>query len=81
MNVLPNPSELDPGTLVVVPAEIAAAPSLARSMLAVFRRPRTVPRALRCSALVARGFVRVGAADDDRLDIAWGYVSDESPDA
>lgn len=78
MNVLPDPAELAPGTLVVVAAEIAAAPSLARSVLSVFRGKKTVRRALRCSALVARGYVRVGAGgvdDDDEIDIAWGYAS------
>lgn len=75
MKALPNPAELAPGTLVIVQGEIASPPSLARSVLSVFRRPKTVRRALRSSALVARGYVRVGAASDGEVDIAWGYVN------
>jgi hypothetical protein len=49
----------------------------ARTVLAILGRARTVPRAVRCSALVARGYVRVGAAEDDRrVDLAWGYVTE-----
>jgi hypothetical protein len=74
MQKLPDPAELPAGALVLVPGEIAGARSLARSVLAVFGRTRTVARALRCSALVARGYVRVGAGDDDQSDLAWGYA-------
>jgi hypothetical protein len=72
---LPDPAELPPGTMVVVLGEIAAARSLARSVLAVFGRVRSVSRALRCTALVARGYVDVGAGEDEtRADLAWGFV-------
>lgn len=74
---LPDPASLAPGALVVLPGEIASAGrSLARSVLAVFGRAKTVTRARRCSALVARGYVDVGAAEDDgtRADLAWGYA-------
>jgi hypothetical protein len=75
MRALPDPAELPPGALVVVPAALARAPSLARSVLAVFGRAKTVSRARRCSALVARGYVHVGAAEDDKhVDVAWGYA-------
>jgi hypothetical protein len=77
IDALPDPRELPPGTLVVVPGEVAGASSLARSVLAVFGRARTVPRAVRCSALVARGYVEVGAAEDGRADLAWGRVPTE----
>jgi hypothetical protein len=77
MATLPDPAELAPGTLVIVPGEPHDGRSFARSVLAVFGRTRKVPRALRCSALVARGYVAVGAAtpdDDAHADLAWGYA-------
>lgn len=75
MQMLPDPAELPAGTLVLIPANITRARSIARSVLAVFGRTKTVARSLRCSALLARGYVRVGAADDEtRADLAWGYV-------
>ncbi len=72
---LPDPAALAPGTLVIVPAEIASPRSLAKSVLAVFGRTKTVSRANRCSALLARGYIGVGAAEDDEGasgDLAWG---------
>ena len=74
---LPDPATLPAGTLVIIPAELArAGRSLARSVLAVFGHTKTVTRARRCSALVARGYVDVGAAEDEtRADLAWGYAS------
>ncbi|MBX3208841.1 MAG: hypothetical protein KF764_27670 [Labilithrix sp.] len=81
---LPDPASLPAGKLVIVLGELgeagsgARAPSarsFARSVMAVFRRTKTVTRARRCSALVARGYVGVGAADDElRADLAWGYA-------
>lgn len=71
---LPEPSELAPGTLVIVPAKVEAPRSLASSVRALLGRPKTVSRALRCSALVARGYVDVGAAEDGADDLAWGYA-------
>ncbi|MBX3211834.1 MAG: hypothetical protein KF850_07365 [Labilithrix sp.] len=86
---LPDPASLTPGTLVVVPgalqAERARGPlalgrTLARSVLSVLGRPQTVTRARRCSALVARGYVDVGAAEDElRADLAWGYAPPAPP--
>ena len=78
MATLPDPGDLAPGTLVVIPAEVAATRSLARSVLAVFGRVKTVPRTLRCSALLARGYVEIGAGDEERDDLAWGYVPDRT---
>ena len=77
MAKLPDPASLTPGTLVIVPGELAKARrSLARSVLAVFGHTKSVTRARRCSALVARGFVDVGAAEDEtRADLAWGYAA------
>lgn len=79
MASLPDPSALPPGTLVVVPGEIAAkSRSLARSVFAAFVRPKNVARVHRCSALVARGFVDVGGGlDESGADLAWGYAPAE----
>jgi hypothetical protein len=75
MELLPDPASLEPGTLVIVPGH-AGKPggrSLAQSVLAVFGRTKTVARSLRCSALLARGYVAIGAAEDEaRADLAWG---------
>ena len=71
---LPDPAELDPGTLVVIPAELAGGKTLGRSLLAVFGRAKAVARTRRCTALVARGYVDVGAADGPEGDFAWGRV-------
>lgn len=76
---LPDPKELDEGTLVVVTEEARAEKSLVRSVLGALGRKQSVPRAIRCSALLARGYVRVGAGidPDTRADLAWGYSTTE----
>jgi hypothetical protein len=80
MAALPDPASLPAGTLVVVLGTIASPRSLARSVLAALGRTKTATRARRCSALVARGYVGVAAADDDaREDLAWGYVPGTLP--
>jgi hypothetical protein len=72
---LPDPDTLAPSTLVVLPAE---ARSFARSLLSLLGRKAGAARAARCSALVARGYVDVGAACTDAgEDLAWGYVPTE----
>jgi hypothetical protein len=68
---LPDPATLDAGALVVLPADIRGG-GFARSVLAVFGRKKTVARTRRCSALVARGYVDVGAAESEDGDLAWG---------
>lgn len=82
MASLPEPRTLDPRTLVLVFAEVSAPRSFAQSLLAFFGRGKTAPRAFRCSALVARGYVDVGASDvdDESLDLVWGYAPDEPRD-
>lgn len=73
---LPDPEELEPGTLLVVLGAVVDPPSIASRLLAALGRGRTVPRALRSSALVARGYVRVAAGVDreTRSDLVWGYA-------
>jgi hypothetical protein len=67
------PDGLAPDALVIVmPHEARAA-----GLLAKLRPARQIPRDLRCSALLARGFVRIGAASDPKsgADLVWGYVA------
>jgi hypothetical protein len=76
---LPDPTTLPPRTLVIVSADVRGARSLARSLLAVFGRTKKVARASRCTALVIRGYVDVGAAEDEGGDLAWGYAPGAPP--
>ena len=57
----------------------ALAPSLGSRLLAALGRGRTIPRVFRATALVARGYVRVGAGIDpeSRSDLVWGYAPSE----
>lgn len=73
---LPDPSSLEPGTKVIVLGEPKEAPSFASRLLSAFGRGKNdVPRVLRCTALVARGYVRVGASEDKNgRDLAFGHV-------
>lgn len=77
---LPDPATLDPGTRVVVLGALKEAPSLATRLLSAFGRGKNdVPRVLRCTALVARGYVRVGAAEDaNGRDVAFGHVPERA---
>ena len=73
--VIVTAGEVGPGFVVILSGEIASPRSLARSVLALLGHKKTVRRAERCSALVLRGYVDVGAAEDDTgADLAWGYV-------
>jgi hypothetical protein len=76
-DALPDPATLEPGSLVVVLPALAGEKSLASSVLSAFGRKKIAPRAVRCSALVARGYVRVGAGVDPttKEDLAWGYAA------
>ena len=73
MAALPDPATLGPGELVVVPGALAGK-SLARTVLSMLGRPKRVASSRRCSALVARGYVKVGAAEDGDDDLCWGYA-------
>lgn len=69
---IPAAATLEEGALVFVLEEAAKAPGLLGRL-----RPRSsVSTALRCGALLARGFTRIGAGRDPttRGDLAWGYV-------
>ena len=72
---LPDPEGLAPVVLVVVLPNVIDPPSLGNRLRAALGRGRTVSRALRASAMVSRGYVRVGAGVDGetRIDLVWGY--------
>ena len=76
---LPDPDELPAGTLLLVLPHVASAPSLTGRFLAAMGRGPTASRAVRATALVARGYVRVAAGVDreTRSDLVWGYTSGE----
>jgi hypothetical protein len=73
---LPDPDGLPPGTLLIVLPSIVGAPSLTGRFLAAMGRGPTASRALRATALVAHGYVRVAAGVDreTRSDLVWGYA-------
>jgi hypothetical protein len=77
---LPDPDALLPGALVVVLPIVVDPPSLGNRLLAALGRGRSVSRALRASAMVSRGYVRVAAGLDGetRSDLVWGYTASPS---
>ena len=79
--VLPDPDALPAGVLVVVLPQVLDPPSLANRLRAALGRGRTASRALRASAMVARGYVGVAAGIDraTRTDLVWGYASSTEP--
>ncbi len=77
---LPDPTTLGRGALVVVLPDVASARSLAGRLFAALGRAPGVPRVLRCTALLARGYVDVGGGVDPEtgVDLAWGRVALET---
>jgi hypothetical protein len=65
---IPHASTLPPGTRIVVLATATRRRGMLRRLLGPRRVP--VPRSTRCTALLARGYVAIGADDDG----AWGYA-------
>jgi hypothetical protein len=67
---VPQASTLAPGTILIVLGTAANE----RPFWRLFARGVEVPRAVRCSALVARGYVDVGGGRDESSggDLAWG---------
>jgi hypothetical protein len=72
---IPHARELRPGTLVMVAEEADGGDA---GLLGRFLKSRRahVARAIRCSALLARGYTRLGGAEDpkSRTDLAWGFA-------
>jgi hypothetical protein len=67
-------SELEPGRLTAIPATIAAADKrgLLRKLASIGPRVQ-VHRAVRCTCLIAKGYVGIGAGRDAKgTDWVWG---------
>ena len=65
---LPHATTMPSGTLVFVLGKAVAV----RPFWRLLARDVAVPRAARCSALLARGYVDIGADDVSGDDLAWG---------
>lgn len=74
---LPEPHTLAPGTVVAVAGTLDGQRSEGLLARLLKRTARVqVHRAARCTALLARGYDRVGAGVDDQgTDWAWGFVA------
>jgi hypothetical protein len=74
---LPSPESLDPGQLVVVLPHGAPSEQWLGRLLA--KRAWASP-AVRATALLARGYVQIGAFTDlkRREDVVWGYAPGSS---
>jgi hypothetical protein len=72
---LPSPEDLPPGTMIAVP-DVATERKKASLLQRLVRRPEPgIARAARCTAMLARGYVRIGAGHDAAgVDWAWGFV-------
>ena len=74
---LPDPAELRKGALVVI-RESGARPrgfrGLVVSMRSLFAKPPKAHTAVRCTALLARGYREISAAADRRTgeELVWG---------
>jgi hypothetical protein len=66
---LPEASDLPPGTPVLVLGRATA-----RAFWRLFARDVAIPRVARCTALLVRGYVDIGAGDINGDDLAWGYA-------
>ena len=66
---LPDPGTVVSGALVVVMPSAAAS-----GLRALFSAPKTSTRSTRAAALLARGYVSLGACVDPhtKLDLVWG---------
>jgi len=76
---LPDPAELKPGALVIV--RHAGRPArgfrrFARGVRNLWRKPLAAHEAVRCTALLARGYRDIAAATDPRTGerIVWGIA-------
>jgi len=69
---IPRALSLPAETLVMVLAAAARSRNPWVSLIA--GRPAIIPRSRRCAALLARGYVAIGAMTDSRAgDIVWGW--------
>jgi hypothetical protein len=75
---LPEPQTVAPGAAVVVLGVAARTARGWRRLLGA--RHVAVPRAVRCAALLVRGYVDIGCAPDDKpgSDLAWGVAPENA---
>lgn len=78
-DALPDANAVEPGTLVVVTDHARGERSLVKSVLGALGRKQSVSRATRCTALLLKGYIRIGAGvdPDTSADLAWGYAPTE----
>jgi hypothetical protein len=71
---IPEAATLAPGAAIVVLG--ATAKQGGRLARWLGPRPVVVPRALRCTALLARGYVRIAGGTDETsgADLAWAWT-------
>ena len=74
---LPEIARMKPGQQVVILAGTPPTGIFAR----VFGRKKGVPRAVRCSALLARGFVDIAASGEGDDDLVSGFAPPLASDA
>lgn len=73
---LPAASSVAPGTMVAVSDRLQGTRKLTMFQRMTGRAaPGGIERAARCTALLARGYVRVGGGvTKDKVDWAWGFA-------
>jgi hypothetical protein len=71
---IPPASTFDDGTLVIVLGDADSDHGLLERLFQGGRK--TIPRAVRASALLARGYIRIAAGVDplSGLDLTWGFA-------
>ena len=77
LDSLPDANAVEPGTLVMIRDEARTTErSLMRSVLGALGRKERISRAARCTALLVRGYTRIGAGTDPDTDadMCWGYA-------
>ncbi|MCL2447464.1 MAG: hypothetical protein FWD17_00800 [Polyangiaceae bacterium] len=72
---LPDPSSLDPGAPVFVYPSAVRVRKGWRRILGTRRVP--IPVAVRCGALLVRGYVEIGTSNAGPRGITWGYCPSE----
>jgi hypothetical protein len=79
---LPDAASLEPGTMVAIADRLQGARK--RSMLERMTKRAAsagLHRAARCTALLSKGYVRVGGGTaSDKTDWAWGFAPRSAPE-
>jgi hypothetical protein len=77
---LPDPTELPSGSLLIVREAERPRPGFRRwvdAAKALVRKPRKAHAAVRCTALLARGYREIGCGTDPKTgeEVVWGLAS------